>query len=826
MRKIHLPFGFAKLKQHKVLFVFLLALSLALASFLFVLSPVQTAQADPLRGFPLYTWGDPANGRLGRPVVGTDNQVPVRMGAEEDWVMAASAAGGSKAIDTQRRLWTWGPSGNQRGLGGASASVPTQITNPPRNWVHVASLASTVAAVTDQGHLYTWGTGANGQLGHGDYQNRNVPTRVMIESNCTRVFTHVSVGTANGALTLALTSDGHIYSWGSTPTGTQERGFGRDVDAANPSNSPGRVETPHNNWVHVESGGGRVGMAICADGYLYSWGDSAAMLGRATTAANPADRPARVMLGTVASTTPLSNVVDVVMTNGTAAAVCENGYLYTWGGGQLGRPTVAGADNVDNAPASRAGRVNTNSNWTAVMGGWLHFIALTNRGQIFAWGSGADGRLGLGDTDSRAVPTSVGFIIGAAGAARGGGSHTMVLMDEFSPFPAVSEYNLYKHLQKPYGTPTPNLTFSFTMVARSFNDSSAVNFTNNFPNVTIGSTTQSSANITRSITIDSTSTSTPTSPGMGDMVTLSDYVDLLDGIEFDRRGIFSWTVTEVQTTPVVNPPSNLVFSQAQYELRVYVAQRDDLIGDFYIRYTTLQRLRNADGTIPSEVIKPDYLIFENQYTRRTAANQHFEISKYIDGIFADLSETFTFAVTLTRTALCPSNRQFVGRAQVQNAQGVWIDTSPLRAYTFTTTPASASASQNVVLGHNQRLIFDGANAITLGSTFLVVEAACPLHIASVRVYSYNSLLTLPTPPNYVEHENAQPNQTRTTYAHTIGANRNAALFTNAHQWDVPTGLALGAPTYVVVPLFTAGIALAATFARRARKRIEELPTVH
>ena len=44
-------------------------------------------------------------------------------------------------------------------------------------WVQIAFGPSHVAALSLNGHVYTWALGSMGQLGHGDMQNKSVPTR-------------------------------------------------------------------------------------------------------------------------------------------------------------------------------------------------------------------------------------------------------------------------------------------------------------------------------------------------------------------------------------------------------------------------------------------------------------------------------------------------------------------------------------------------------------------------------------------------------------------------------------------------------------------------
>lgn len=41
-----------------------------------------------------------------------------------------------------------------------------------------------------------------------------------------------------------------------------------------------------------------------------------------------------------------------------------------------------------------------------------HFLALTTEGEVYAWGSGDGGRLGLGDCRDQAIPTLVTTLSG------------------------------------------------------------------------------------------------------------------------------------------------------------------------------------------------------------------------------------------------------------------------------------------------------------------------------------------------------------------------------------------------------------------------------
>ena len=790
----------------------LLALLVTAVSVVLLLSIfVPQAQANPPRGFPLYSWGDNRDNRLGRtPTLTNPHNVPGRVGDRNDWVLVASAAGGSKGIDTQGRLWTWGPTGDQRGLGAGTTqrSEPYRILMPPGNvsctyyWVHVASLANVVAAVTDEGHLYTWGINTQGRLGHGHSDAVNVPTRLYIgptAAECDTFFTQVSVGTSAGGLTLALTDEGYIYSWG--PTGAT--GVGRPTNVI-PANRPGRVTNPQGvplgNWAQVESGLSQSGKAICRNGFLYSWAgaSNSAGLGRDVTAAAPHDRPGRVG--------NLSNVVDVVMTQGNAAAVTRNpatgeGYLYTWGGtaAPLGRAHDAAS------PANRPGRIE-GDNWTAVMGGWQHFIAITRQNQIFSWGMnnttgpGYTGQLGLGlDSNGNHIlqvnrPTSVGYIIGAAGAARGGGGHSLALMDEFSLTPATAAFAINKDLRKLQSTTLPSdLTFEFAIVPYSFDGNPAL--ANQLPAI---------PNANRSVTI----TAASDSETAGGVITLTEYTDFLRDVDFEAAGVFAWMISEVENSSSTNtnPPSNLrvSYSQVRYEVRVTV-EEDGVEFDV----TTIALLRHVDAQ-GNPIVPPLTIANHGNEVTFTGSFQTWSsgtntctgaltVSKEIDGDFVDPVTPFTFEVTLTGTALCVAGTEFTARVYGPNNNFI-------RTETF-----EVNETEDIILLDEQTLVFP---YLPVGLTWEVEELEL-LEFTAALELTVNGV----TNPRVT---NPHPQLDLSTGTHTITAEnlRNSAHFINIHFITPPMGLVIGNGAASIV-VAAAGLLVVTLLALKVRRRSEK-----
>ena len=80
------------------------------------------------------------------------------------------------------------------------------------------------AVVTEDGRLYTFGGGEHGQLGHNDRVNKLKPTLVQALEG---VF--ISQITCGWSHSVALTSEGRVYTWGNSDHGKLGHGSGRKV---------------------------------------------------------------------------------------------------------------------------------------------------------------------------------------------------------------------------------------------------------------------------------------------------------------------------------------------------------------------------------------------------------------------------------------------------------------------------------------------------------------------------------------------------------------------------------------------------------------------
>ena len=234
---------------------------------------------------------------------------------------------------------------------------------------HSASLAA-------DGTLRTWGWGDRGQLGHGDLSNLGTPqvVRFFLRSP-TLAVRHVACGEDHTAV---LTRLQQVYTWGDGRRG--QLGLGPDALFVH---TPSRVGVP--DAVQISCGGHHT-MALVEDGSVWTWG-SGAQIGHG------------VFSGCGDSSLPRAldalthlRVRHIECGLAFSAAVTHTGALYTWGDnkqGQLGQ-----GDRLSRYAPRRVDRFPETVATTSC--GSRHMAALTSSGQLFIWGWGAHGQLGLG----------------------------------------------------------------------------------------------------------------------------------------------------------------------------------------------------------------------------------------------------------------------------------------------------------------------------------------------------------------------------------------------------------------------------------------------
>ncbi|BDR53386.1 hypothetical protein KIM372_12930 [Bombiscardovia nodaiensis] len=259
-------------------------------------------------------------------------------------------------------------------------------------------------AIGDDGHAYAWGFGA--YLGNGGRVDQYSPVRVdqtLLDTTPGARYTSISAGTDHS---LAIGSDGHVYSWGNNTSGQLGVGPGGNWQQL----TPVRVDqtllntTPGARYTSI-SAGNMYSLAIGSDGHTYAWGfNGQGVLGDGSGSGQYT--PVRVDQ-TLLDTTPGARYTSISAGFDHALAIGSDGHAYAWGSnfsGQLGDGTT-----TDRHTPIRVNQTLLSSTpgaiYTSVATGVDHSLAIGSDGHIYAWGHNTNGAIGDGtNLNTRLIP--------------------------------------------------------------------------------------------------------------------------------------------------------------------------------------------------------------------------------------------------------------------------------------------------------------------------------------------------------------------------------------------------------------------------------------
>ena len=206
---------------------------------------------------------------------------------------------------------------------------------------------------------------------------------------------HVSAG---GFHNIVLASNGSLFSWGDNHYG--ELGDGTDSSRSSPVSVNMRGVLNGKNIVQVSAGFYHT-IALSSDGSIFSWGyNYYGQLGDGTTTSRLS--PVSVNMSGVLNG---KNIIQVSTGTYHTIALSSDGSIFAWGfneNGELGD----GTNTSRSSPASvKIGGVSSGKKITYVKAGDYYAIALSNDGFLFSWGSNDQGQLGDGSQVSRSTPT-------------------------------------------------------------------------------------------------------------------------------------------------------------------------------------------------------------------------------------------------------------------------------------------------------------------------------------------------------------------------------------------------------------------------------------
>ena len=288
----------------------------------------------------------------------------------------------------------WGQLGNTTNAGTTTPNAtPTSLSVPigAGTIVQVAAGTGHTLLVTSSGQLFALGTNAAGQLGiaPASATAMPVPTPVTLPG----AIGSVTQAAAGAGFSLALTSSGQLYAFGSNQYGQLGNSTNNGTTTANPTPTlvtlPGQVGT-----ITQVAAGQAHSFALTSSGQLYAFGyNQYGQLGSTTNNGTTTATPTPTL---VALPGQIGAIAQVAAGGYHSLALTASGQVFAFGWnyyGQVGNDTNNGTNTANPTPAlvtlpAQAGAA------TQIAAGAYHSLASTGTGQLYAFGGNQSGQLG------------------------------------------------------------------------------------------------------------------------------------------------------------------------------------------------------------------------------------------------------------------------------------------------------------------------------------------------------------------------------------------------------------------------------------------------
>ncbi len=327
--------------------------------------------AGPQPAQSLWAWGLDHKGQLGIGMPSTQQESPVKVGLDSNWVSISAGEEHSLGIRSDSTLWAWGSDQyGQLGDGGGSMdqTAPVQV-GAFTDWIAVSAGRLHSLGIRADSSLWAWGLDAQGQLGNGSTTgNQYSPVKIGSATDWIAI-------SAGSSASYGIRANGSLWAWGSNGAG--QLGIGAGPDQASPVQVGSDL-----NWVAV-AGGFFHCLALKANGTLWAWGrdvDPEGYLGLGTTTFAP-------MPQQVGSSTKW---VGIAAGRSHSLGLQADGSLWAWGSNDRGRLGLGSSISNANMPT----QVGSDTDWAAIAAGGGHSLGLQTDGTRWAWGFDGAGQLG------------------------------------------------------------------------------------------------------------------------------------------------------------------------------------------------------------------------------------------------------------------------------------------------------------------------------------------------------------------------------------------------------------------------------------------------
>ncbi|KAF5480549.1 hypothetical protein F2P56_001289 [Juglans regia] len=286
-----------------------------------------------------------------------------------------------------------------------------EVTGPVRRVLLISAGASHSVALLSGSIVCSWGRGEDGQLGHGDAEDRFSPTQLSALDD--REIVSVTCG-ADHTISYSL-SHLEVYSWGWGDFGRLGHGNSSDLFTPQPIKALNGIKIKQ-----IACGDSHC-LAVTMEGEVQSWGrNQNGQLGLGTTEDSLVPQKIQAFQG-----------VSIKMVAAGAehtAAVTEAGELYGWGWGRYGNLGLG--DRNDRLVPEKASAVD-GVKMVMVACGWRHTISVSSLGKLYTYGWSKYGQLGHGDYEDHLVPHKLEALRDTyISQVSGGWRHSMALASD------------------------------------------------------------------------------------------------------------------------------------------------------------------------------------------------------------------------------------------------------------------------------------------------------------------------------------------------------------------------------------------------------------
>ncbi|KAG9457082.1 hypothetical protein H6P81_001590 [Aristolochia fimbriata] len=280
-----------------------------------------------------------------------------------------------------------------------------------RRVILISAGASHSVALLSGNIVCSWGRGEDGQLGHGDAEDRLFPTKLSALDG----LDIVSITCGADHTTAYSESQLQVYSWGWGDFGRLGHGNSSDLFTPQP------IKVLQGIRIKQIACGDSHCLAVTMDGKVQSWGrNQNGQLGLGTLEDSLLPQPIQAFKG-----------IPVKMIAAGAehtAAVTEDGDLYGWGWGRYGNLGLG--DRTDRLVPEKVSAVD-GQKMVLVACGWRHTICISSTGSLYTYGWNKYGQLGHGHFEDLLVPLQLGDLRNSPiSQIAGGWRHSMAVTYE------------------------------------------------------------------------------------------------------------------------------------------------------------------------------------------------------------------------------------------------------------------------------------------------------------------------------------------------------------------------------------------------------------